>query len=82
MSEVSEDLTGTVRQAWQEALGVDGIALDDDFFDLGGDSMVAARLAALLEGRLGVEVPLLTVFDHPTVAELTAELEKARGQRN
>ncbi|WP_327428258.1 phosphopantetheine-binding protein [Streptomyces sp. NBC_01236] len=82
MSELREGLARTVGETWHEVLGIDGIGPDDDFFDLGGDSMVAARLSALLEERLGIEVPLLTVFDNPTVAQLTAELESTHADRN
>ncbi|MFF1839705.1 phosphopantetheine-binding protein [Streptomyces sp. NPDC058231] len=81
MSETREGLLRTVGEVWHEVLGIDGIGPEDDFFDLGGDSVVAARLSALLRERLGVEVPLLMVFDNPTVAELAAELEKAHADR-
>ncbi|MEU6087674.1 phosphopantetheine-binding protein [Streptomyces sp. NPDC047085] len=81
MSEVRDRLAGTVTAVWTEVLGIDGIGPDDDFFDLGGDSLVATRLTVLLEERLGVEVPPLMVFDHPTVDELTTELEKAHADR-
>lgn len=84
MSEMSRPSTGlldTVAAVWTEVLGIDGIEPGDDFFDLGGDSVVAARLTALLQERLGIEVPLLTVFDHPTVGELATELEKAHADR-
>ncbi|MFI9804237.1 acyl carrier protein [Streptomyces sp. NPDC052301] len=81
MSEVRQGLTQIVGEAWQQVLGIDGIAPGDDFFELGGDSITAARLSGLLEERLGFEVPLLTVFDNPTVAELAAELEQAHADR-
>ncbi|WP_448321942.1 phosphopantetheine-binding protein [Streptomyces sp. CO7] len=81
MSEAQGRLVRVVAEAWQEVLGIDGVGPDDDFFDLGGDSMVAARLSMLLEERLGSGVELLTVFDHPTVAELAAELEKTHADR-
>ncbi|MFJ9864336.1 acyl carrier protein [Streptomyces sp. NPDC101165] len=81
MSEVRDRLADTVTAVWTEVLGIDGIGPDDDFFDLGGDSLVATRLTVLLEERLGVEVSPLMVFDHPTVDELTTELEKAHADR-
>ncbi|MEV0176937.1 phosphopantetheine-binding protein [Streptomyces sp. NPDC050803] len=81
MSEVRNRLADSVAAVWTEVLGIDGITDTDDFFDLGGDSLVATRLTAVLSERLGVEVPALLVFDHPTVGELAAELEKAHGDR-
>lgn len=71
------DLPATVLRLWREALGVHDAGPDDDFFELGGDSLVATRLVALLRMELGLAVPLLAVFDNPTAAELTLELEQA-----
>lgn len=71
------DLPATVLRLWREALGVHDAGPDDDFFELGGDSLVATRLVALLRMELGLAVPLLAVFDNPTAAELTLELELA-----
>ncbi|MDQ0599372.1 acyl carrier protein [Streptomyces canus] len=81
MSEVRDRLADTVTAVWTEVLGIDGIGPDDDFFDLGGDSLVATRLTARLEQRLGTAIDVLTVFDHPTIGELVTELEKAHGDR-
>ncbi|HET8642566.1 MAG TPA: phosphopantetheine-binding protein [Pseudonocardiaceae bacterium] len=72
-----KDLPATVLRLWREALGVHDAGPDDDFFELGGDSLVATRLVALLRMELGLAVPLLAVFDNPTAAELTLELEQA-----
>ncbi|GID90950.1 phosphopantetheine-binding protein [Amorphoplanes digitatis] len=62
---------------WRESLGVADAGPDDDFFELGGDSLVATQLVARLREELGVAVTLLTVFENPTVAELALELEPA-----
>jgi enterobactin synthetase component F len=75
---MSEPLTGigqTVLQLWREALGVVDAGPDDDFFELGGDSLAATRLVAGLREELGAPVTLLEVFDNPTAAALTLELE-------
>jgi acyl carrier protein len=64
-----------VAKVWHEVLGVDGIGPDDDFFELGGDSVVATFLVARLREELGIAVSLLTVFECPTIAEMTVELE-------
>jgi enterobactin synthetase component F len=71
------DVDGAVLRLWREALGVADAGPDDDFFELGGDSLVATRLVARLREELGIAVPLLAVFDNPTAGELAAELTPA-----
>lgn len=78
MSEPPTDLGEIVLKVWREALGVGDAGPDDDFFELGGDSLVATRLVARLREELHVAVPLLAVFENPTASELALELEQIR----
>jgi len=57
-----------------EALGVEQVGIDDDFFALGGHSLIATRLANLICKRLNVRMTIGGVFDAPTVRELVASL--------
>ncbi len=61
---------------WRELLEVDSPGVDDDFFDLGGDSIRAALLVNRLQQELGDYVYVVALFDAPTIALLAAYLER------
>lgn len=75
-----EGVATAVTEVWAEVLGRDDIGVDDDFFWLGGNSLRATQVAARLTARLGVDVPQVAVFWHPTVDELARELSRAGQQ--
>lgn len=57
-----------------EVLGVERVGIEDDFFDCGGSSLQVIRLIWRIRAELGFEVPVRTVFQHPTVAEIAEQL--------
>ena len=59
---------------WREILGVERVGRQDNFFDLGGNSLLISRVRARLEQELGRPVSTLTLFRHPNVADLAADL--------
>jgi acyl transferase domain-containing protein/acyl carrier protein len=58
---------------WSEILGVQPVGAEDDFFSLGGNSLVAIQLVSMIKDRLDVELPMRSLFEAPTVAGM-AEL--------
>ncbi|MDQ4070222.1 MAG: non-ribosomal peptide synthetase [Actinomycetota bacterium] len=64
-----------VASVWEAVLGVAHVGIHDDFFALGGHSLAAAQIAARLADALGVEVPVVAVFESPTVAELAGAVD-------
>ena len=61
---------------WQEILNVERVGLHDNFFELGGDSLTAAVMSSLFPEHLQVELPLGSVFEAPTIADLAVLVER------
>ncbi|MCW2248522.1 acyl transferase domain-containing protein [Azospirillum fermentarium] len=67
-----------VAALWQEVLGIESIGINDNFFDLGGHSLIAAQLVSRLRRLFGVDVELDALFATPTVAQLAESLARKR----
>ncbi len=68
-----------LTEIWCDVLGVGTVAVDDDFFELGGDSIRAARVFATLERRHGIDRPMSLIFEAPTIATLALALADSSG---
>jgi len=71
-----QSLTAQLQAIWQRLLGMARVGLEDDFFELGGNSLVAARLLREIETLTGRALPLGTLMCAPTVAKLASILEQ------
>ncbi len=69
-----------VAALFGELLGIGSIGPDDDFFDVGGNSLLATQLFARIEARYGVVLPLATLFEDATVACVARAIEEVRGR--
>ncbi|WP_031338155.1 phosphopantetheine-binding protein, partial [Xanthomonas maliensis] len=64
-----------LAELWSELLGVARIGRHDDFFALGGHSLLGIRLISRLRSTLGLELPLAALFTHPRLADLARALD-------
>jgi len=72
------DLEQKLAELFAKLLRLDHVGIDEDFFDLGGDSLVALKLIAKLEKAMGQRISLASLFHAPTVRELAAFLSDHR----
>ncbi|HEV2146752.1 MAG TPA: amino acid adenylation domain-containing protein [Longimicrobiaceae bacterium] len=64
----------TVAEIWQEVLRTERVGADDNFFDLGGHSLLVVRVQRRLSEAFGRDVPLVDLFQYPTVRALAKHL--------
>ena len=64
-----------ITNIWKQVLGVEQIGINDDFFMLGGDSLVAVRVMAQIKNKFQVELPSAILLQNPTIAELSQQLK-------
>ncbi|WP_326595004.1 amino acid adenylation domain-containing protein [Streptomyces sp. NBC_01803] len=76
-----DGLEDTLAGLWRELLGVERVGSQDNFFDLGGHSLLMAQLRARLAATVGHEPSMVELFQHPTVGSLAAYLSRSEGPR-
>jgi thioesterase domain-containing protein len=72
--EIASPLTAQLIQVWEELLGVQPIGIHQDFFALGGHSLLTVRMVNRLAALFGRAVPVTTLFAAPTISQLAAYL--------
>jgi thioesterase domain-containing protein/acyl carrier protein len=75
----SDDCERELLAIWQEVLGVPNIGIDDDFFELGGDSLQALKVFLELEARLGCSLSPTNLVHAPTIARLAEFIRASKG---
>ncbi|MCY1137657.1 SDR family NAD(P)-dependent oxidoreductase [Actinoplanes sp. Pm04-4] len=79
--DTAEDgLEAVIARVWRDNLGVDDVGRDDDFFELGGNSLVAVQIIASMRTAVGVRLPMRSLFERPTVAALATLVEQLRAE--
>ena len=65
-----------LAKLWGSVLGCERVSIHSNFFELGGDSLLATKLAFQVRRVFEIELPLTTLFRHPTVADLALLVEE------
>ncbi|MCD9006283.1 amino acid adenylation domain-containing protein [Luteimonas sp. XNQY3] len=64
---------------WQQAVAVEDVGIHDNFFEIGGTSMLFLRMRGEIEERFGCRLDIVAFFEHPTIAALAAYIEQSLG---
>ena len=75
------ELERTIAAIWQKALRLDKVGINDNFFDLGGHSLLVVDVHRRLQERLGIDLTLIELFRYPTVISLAHHLAGGRDSR-
>ncbi len=87
------ELESTVVAIWQKMLGIEQLGINDNFFDLGGNSLIGLKMIAAVKKALAIDLPMMALFEGPTVSALCRYIEhkepaqpafdesRSRGQR-
>ena len=75
---VDEDLVKQLTELWQRLLKIYPVSLDDDFFEKGGDSLLAMEMLTELEWRTGLTIPNSILFEATTIRQVAQVLSERR----
>jgi acyl carrier protein len=70
-------ISDKIRSIWERELDLQGISENDDFFDLGGHSLIMQRIQLGIKDQMGIEVPMDELFRQSTIAQISTHLAKA-----
>ena len=71
-------LEETLAEIWANVLGVERVGIHDDFFNLGGHSLIAMQVVSRIIESMQVQLPIDALFNAPSVAALAESLERSR----
>ncbi|MEO5570319.1 MAG: amino acid adenylation domain-containing protein, partial [Bacteroidia bacterium] len=68
--EAQTDLEKTFAKIWSKFLRIDKVGINDNFFDLGGNSLMALQMIAKLKMENGIDLPVVKLYQHPTISTI------------
>ncbi|RLK25444.1 amino acid adenylation domain-containing protein [Micromonospora sp. M71_S20] len=75
------ELEAAIAEVWARILHLDQVGVTDDFFGLGGHSLLSTQVVAELRRTFGLDLPLRAIFDHRTVAAMATFIERHRTEK-
>jgi non-ribosomal peptide synthetase component F/acyl carrier protein len=78
-AEPRNEIEHTMARVWAETLAVERVGIHDNFFRLGGDSLLIMQMVWKIRDLLGVEIPINKFFETPTIAQLSQAVEEMMG---
>ncbi|MFB9924337.1 SDR family oxidoreductase [Amycolatopsis halotolerans] len=75
----ADDLETAIARVWADVLGIAEVGVDEDFAELGGNSLTAVQLISQVRSAVGVRVPMQVLFEAPTVAAMAGVVARMRG---
>jgi hypothetical protein len=76
------EMEQVIAQIWREVLQTEKVSVHDNFFDLGGTSVHLVRAHARLAALVQQELPIIKMFEHPTIASLVRYMSEPRDRDN
>lgn len=76
----TNSLEASLAELWTHLLGREQVGIHDNFFELGGHSLLATQFVSRIRNRFGVELPLRSVFEAPTISQLAQKIEALGGR--
>ena len=70
-----------ISHIWRDVLGVDRVGADDNFFHIGGHSLLGARVVTKIREQFAIELSVRALFEHPTLSALAERVDAASGGR-
>lgn len=77
-----DEIEQKIADIWQELLGIKQVGIHDNFFQLGGDSLIAVQFLSRLRKTFSIKLTVASLFESPTIAEIAPKLEKQPLKQN
>ncbi|MBN3951614.1 MAG: acyltransferase domain-containing protein [Nostoc sp. NMS7] len=77
-----DEIEQKIADIWQELLGIKQVGIDDNFLELGGDSLIAVQVLSRLRKTFSIKLTVASMFESPTIAEIAPRLEKQQLKQN
>ena len=81
VEESQSELGSALSDIWKKVLHLKVVGKDDNFFDLGGDSLTLACIQTQIEADLAIKVPITALLQYPTISQLSQHLERQKNSK-